>query len=113
VDQQIFTENGLSRLASSAYGIANWYEWRGAWPCTLRVAELRYDTKDSAGNETFKILHVSNIMASLKALKSIFLKFAVDSPCAGLYLIKRLSSPRLVKTNPECQIDFEVSALWY
>ena len=47
-------------------------------------------------------------MASLKALKSIFLKFSVDSPCAGLYLVQRLSSPRLLKTNPECAIDYEV-----
>ena len=47
-------------------------------------------------------------MASLKALKSIFLKFSVDSPCAGLYLVQRLSSPRLLKTNPECTVDYEV-----
>lgn len=47
-------------------------------------------------------------MASLKALKSVFLQFATNSPCAGLYLLRRLQSPKLAKTNPDCVIDYKV-----
>eukprot|EP00892_Ulva_mutabilis_P010763 jgi/Ulvmu1/8059/UM004_0296.1 len=47
-------------------------------------------------------------MASLKALKSVFLQFATNSPCAGLYLLRRLQSPKLAKTNPDCIIDYKI-----
>lgn len=47
-------------------------------------------------------------MASLKALKSVFLQFATNSPCAGLYLLRRLHSPKLAKTNPDCKIKYKV-----
>ena len=47
-------------------------------------------------------------MTSLKALKSIFLTFSLDSKCAGLGLMRQFGGNKMVATNPSCKVSYKV-----